>query len=188
MTKNSLTPKSFTSVDKEGLTGTFTPGDLRRSNDGRIFRVTRQMVRKGAEFAENLPVLVETNEKGSDLKGEKEFVLSDLGFLRPEVKPLSPRKGNKGYNGSSWGPYVTVDSPLKPNFVSEVQSKIRRAFDNVAHSVRGQEHVSPIATGEGLTPTAYSEAYPLSSRNNEVSYSTDPEIEVTIVPKVEEYS
>ena len=186
MTKNSLTPKSFTSVDKEGLTGTFTPGDLRRSNDGRIFRVTRQMVRKGAEFAENLPVLVETNEKGSDLKGEKEFVLSDLGFLRPEVKPLSPRKGNKGYNGSSWGPYVTVDSPLKPNFVSEVQSKIRRAFDNVAHSVRGQEHVSPIATGEGLTPTAYSEAYPLSSRNNEVSYSTDPEIEVTIVPKVEE--
>jgi len=125
---------TFTSRDDLGEVQNYTPGELKRSWDGRYFKVVSQNkagTEKGKVKYQEKPILIQTDENGYVIKGSKPFILEEHNFLREEsLLPFIKRDGTIANNypkDRHWGVYVSSDSLLKPNDVEYQLSLVERA-------------------------------------------------------------
>lgn len=123
-----------------------TPGDIRRSEDGRYFQVTGQM---GAQRAKggldkfNAPYVREVTAEGKPIKGKPgrfELPGNNVLALRPEVLQAKIGKGSAWYYTKSlWAPYEKADTNRKPNNRAFIAREEDRASAGLAITVKNSQ-------------------------------------------------
>ncbi|NND77545.1 MAG: hypothetical protein HKN39_05130, partial [Flavobacteriales bacterium] len=137
--KHAIKDQTFVSRDVDGTVAPYTVGELKRSNDGRYFRVVHQntinifgeKVAKEKRGVYNMPLLKEADETGKFLPDAEVFALENHSFLRPEsLQPKfnrgDPEKRTHNFE-SVWGTYVPTDTALKPFNLENQLNKAKNA-------------------------------------------------------------
>ena len=133
---NVIANTSFTGVDSNQVAKIFTPGEIRRSVDGRLFKVISQVNGNKSDYSSTaqLPFLYEVDEKYK--KMSKIFALEDNSFLRDESLQPTILNGiaTNGY-AKYWGKYTKADTLLKPNDLAYQMSIKEKAANGVLSSL-----------------------------------------------------
>ena len=130
--KNINRNESFSAMDPNGVVRTYTPGDLVRSQDGRVFKIVKQVMTqtKSGQERFNMPLMREVTDQGKWIESApKGVILEDNMFLRDEAKQLVYNKAGvpMKYHEKTWGQYLKTDSLLKANDVNYQASLLKYA-------------------------------------------------------------
>lgn len=130
------TPRSFSSIDADGIERVYTPHDLTRSKDGRFFRVKAQSKLEGMEYRANLPIVYETDANGKMVEGGKLFVVTDNTFLRDERRrAVVNAKGKFSHYTNEWSTYAKTDSLLKPADRVFATRRVEKAIEGEVNGI-----------------------------------------------------